>query len=171
MPISVREATPNDAEPIASIHVRAWQDAYRGQLDDGYLAALTPASRLPDTRSMLADAPADLRVWVAEEEGAIVGFAVTGASQDADAERSTAELYAIYLEPGRVGTGVGRTLFERAIDDLRERGFATATLWVLESNALARRFYERAGWVADGTTAAQRVDDEIRPTVRYRTRL
>jgi ribosomal protein S18 acetylase RimI-like enzyme len=171
MPISVREAAPEDAEPIASIHVRAWQEAYRGQLDDAYLDALTPADRLPNTRSMLEDAPEDLRVWVAEDDGAIVGFAVTGTSQDADAERSTAELYAIYLEPERVGTGVGRTLFEHAVADLAERGFTEATLWILASNARARRFYEAAGWAADGTSASEHVDTEMRATVRYRVKL
>ena len=171
MPISVREAASKDAEPIASIHVRAWQAAYRGQLDAGYLDALTPGDRLPNTRSMLEDAPEDLRVWVAEDEGAIVGFAVTGASQDADAERSTAELYAIYLEPERVGTGVGRALSDHAVADLRERGFREITLWVLETNERARRFYEVAGWKHDGTTATEIVDVEVRPTVRYRATL
>jgi ribosomal protein S18 acetylase RimI-like enzyme len=171
MPLTIREAGPKDAEPIASIHVRAWQGAYRGQLDDAYLDALTAEARLPTTRSMIEDAPADLRVWVADDGGAIVGFAVTGASQDADADRKTAELYAIYLEPDRLGSGVGRALFERAIGDLRERGFTAATLWVLESNDIARRFYERAGWATDGTNAAQRIDEVMRPTLRYRATL
>ena len=171
MPVRVREAETRDAEPIASIHVRAWQDAYRGQLADTYLDELTPAGRLDNTRSMIESGPDDLRVWVAEEDGSPVGFAVTGTSQDADADRSTGELYAIYLEPGRVGTGLGRTLFEHAIGDLRSRGFTTATLWVLETNVLARRFYETAGWTADGTVTTERVDCEMRPTVRYRTAL
>jgi ribosomal protein S18 acetylase RimI-like enzyme len=168
VPIRIREAQPADAEPIASIHVRAWQAAYRGQLDDGYLDGLSAADRLPTTRSMLESGPEDLRVWVAEEDG-IVGFAVTGSSQDADADRRTGELYAIYLEPDRVGTGLGRSLFEHAIEDLRRRGFGAATLWVLETNDLARRFYERAGWSTDGTATSERVDCEMRPTVRYRT--
>ena len=111
------------------------------------------------------------RTWVAEEDGRTVGFAVTGPSEDADAERTTAEVYAIYLEPDRLGTGLGRGLFSHAIDDLRERGFDSVTLWVLETNERARRFYEIAGWKPDGTITSERVDREMRPTVRYRTLL
>lgn len=33
---------------------------------------------------------------------------------------------------------------------LRANGFTTASLWVLEDNPRARRFYEREGWRPDG---------------------
>ena len=167
----IREAAPGDAAALADIHVRSWQAAYRGQLSDQYLDGLTAADRLEQHRRTLEEPRPDFRTWVAEDEGAIVGFAVTGISEDADADDKTAEVYAIYLEPGRVGTGVGRGLFTHAVDDLRERGFTSATLWVLESNEPARRFYEIAGWKPDGASTSERVDCEMRPTVRYRVDL
>ena len=171
MPLHIREAEAKDIEAIASIHVRAWQDAYRGQLSDDYLDGLDVNERIPQTRSMIDGSPPEFRTWVAEESADVVGFAVTGPSQDADADRTTAEVYAIYLEPSKVGSGAGRELFEHALADLRSRGFATATLWVLESNERARRFYDAAGWRTDGTTTSERVDCEMRPTVRYRVTL
>lgn len=171
MPVRIREAEPRDAEAIASIHVRSWQAAYRGQLTDEYLDGLKVEDRLEQHRHTLREPRPDMRTWVAEVDGAPVGFAVTGTSEDADADHSTAELYAIYLEPERVGGGVGRELFEHAVEDLRERGFHKATLWVLESNERARRFYEIAGWKPDGTVTSERVDCEMRPTVRYRVEL
>mgnify|MGYP003441106860 CR=1 FL=1 len=119
----------------------------------------------------LQSPPPEYRMWLAEEDGRAVGFAGAAKSEDADAEDRTAELYAIYLEPDRVGTGAGRELFAHAIDDLRDRGFRTATLWVLETNERARRFYEIAGWKPDGTVTSERVDCEMRPTVRYRVDL
>lgn len=167
----IREAVPKDAAAIAGIHVRAWQDAYRGQLTDEYLDGLTVEDRLEQHRRTLEEPRPDWRTWVADEAGRIVGFAVTGSSEDADADARTGELYAIYLEPDRVGTGLGRRLFEHAVGDLRERGFTVATLWVLETNERARRFYELAGWKPDGTSSSERVDCEMRPTVRYRTEL
>ena len=33
---------------------------------------------------------------------------------------------------------------------MRSAGFRRATLWVIEENAEARRFYEAAGWRPDG---------------------
>jgi len=171
MPARIREAVPADARSIAEIHVRSWQAAYRGQLTDDYLDGLSVDARLEQHRESLEAPPAEWRTWVAEDDRGTIGFAVTGPSQDADATDRTAEVYAIYLDPERVGTGSGRALFEHAVGDLRERGFAAATLWVLETNEVARRFYEVAGWALDGTEASERVDDELRPTVRYRVEL
>jgi ribosomal protein S18 acetylase RimI-like enzyme len=167
----IREAGPKDARAIAEVHVRSWQAAYRGQLTDDYLDELSVEERLEQHRRSLEQPRAEWRTWVADDEGRVTGFAVTGPSEDADAEPSTGEVYAIYLEPDRVGTGLGRELFEHAVADLRGRGFSTVTLWVLESNERARRFYEVAGWRADGTETNERVDCEMRPTVRYRVEL
>ncbi len=170
MKIRIREAEPSDAEAIARIHVRSWQAAYRGQLSDAYLDSLSVEDRLELHRRMLED-PGERRSWVAEEGGQVVGFAVTGPSQDADADHRTGELYAVYLDPDRFGRGIGKRLCDHALADLRERGFRVATLWVLATNERARRFYEREGWRADGLTTHERVDCELRPTVRYRIEL
>lgn len=170
MTVRIREAEPKDAEAIAGIHVRSWQSAYRGLLTDGYLDGLSVEDRLEQHRGALS-APGEHRTWVAEEGGRVVGFAVTGPSQDADADQRTGELYAVYLEPDRFGHGIGKRLSDHALRDLRDRGFTTATLWVLETNEGARRFYEREGWTPDGLTTTERVDCEMRPTVRYRTSL
>jgi GNAT superfamily N-acetyltransferase len=171
MPSRIREAVPKDARAIAEIHVRSWQAAYRGQLTDDYLDGLTVDDRLEQHRRSLEEPRAGWKTWVADDEGSPVGFAVTGPSEDADAGERTAELYAIYLDPEQVGTGLGRRLFEHAVEDLRSRGFDTVTLWVLETNEGARRFYEVAGWKHDGTVTSERVDCEMRPTVRYRVEL
>jgi ribosomal protein S18 acetylase RimI-like enzyme len=169
--VRIREAEPKDAMAIAEVHVASWRASYRGQLTDEFLDGLTVEDRLEQHRRGLEDARADWRTWVAEDAGAIAGFAVTGPSEDADATERTGEIYAIYLDPDRVGTGLGRTLFERAVGDLHDRGFSSITLWVLETNERARRFYEVAGWAPDGTSSSERVDCEMRPTVRYRVDL
>ncbi|HEX7463655.1 MAG TPA: GNAT family N-acetyltransferase [Actinomycetota bacterium] len=165
---TIREAAPRDARSLAEIHVRSWQVAYRGKLTDDYLDGLLPEDREERWREVLASPPEAWRTWVAEAEGSVIGFATTGRSEDADADRRTGEVYAIYLDPEAVGTGIGRELFAHAVEDLRERGFHTATLWVLETNTSARRFYETAGWRTDGATTSQRIDCESRPTIRYR---
>jgi ribosomal protein S18 acetylase RimI-like enzyme len=167
----IREASLGDARAIAEIHVRAWQAAYRGQMPDEYLDGLSVEDRLAQHEWSLRNQRETWRLWVAEDEGAVVGFAVTGPSEDADADERTGEVYAIYLEPARVGSGVGRELFAGAVHDLGSRGFRAATLWVLQSNERARRFYELAGWKPDGTTASERIDCTMLPTVRYRTDL
>jgi len=169
--MQIREAEPKDARAIAEVHVGSWQAAYRGQLTDEYLDGLKVEDRIEQHRRTLEEPRADWRTWVGVEGGRVLGFAVTGPSEDADAQDRTGEVYAIYLDPKQVGTGLGRALFEQAVEDLRGRGFTEATLWVLETNERARRFYEIAGWKPDGAETSERVDCEMRPTVRYRATL
>ncbi|MFN2594225.1 MAG: GNAT family N-acetyltransferase [Actinomycetota bacterium] len=63
---------------------------------------------------------------------------------------TAAELVTIYLDPSVWGQGIGHALMDVALNDLRERGFASAVLWVLEENKRARQFYEAGGWREDG---------------------
>jgi L-amino acid N-acyltransferase YncA len=50
---------------------------------------------------------------VAEREGRVIGFVSVGPTTDEGAAADTGEVYAIYLHPDIVGTGVGRALFAR----------------------------------------------------------
>jgi ribosomal protein S18 acetylase RimI-like enzyme len=62
----------------------------------------------------------------------------------------TFEIYNLHVAPERHGQGVGRALFAEALELARGAGARTLSLWVVESNANARRFYERQGMRADG---------------------
>jgi pyridoxine 4-dehydrogenase len=150
-PAHVRPATLDDAEAIASAHVRAWQAAYRGLMPQDYLDRLDLGARVARWRELLA-APGD--VFVAETAGrTILGFTGLGPSRDEDGDPvTTGEVQAIYLAPEAWGQGTGRQLMADAVARLARRGFTRATLWVLSTNARARRFYEAAGWTPDGAT-------------------
>jgi hypothetical protein len=50
-------------------------------------------------------------------------------------------------------------------------GFDLVLLWVLDDNTTARRFYERAGYVADGAVQADDYDGVSVSEVRYRRTL
>lgn len=167
--VTIRSATPEDAAGVAGVHVRSWQVAYRGLLPDDYLDALRPEDRMArytfgDTRQ---GAPATL---LADEGGSIVGFATTGPSRDADAEGS-GELLALYVEPDRWGTGVGRLLMGGARAALVEGGFREAVLWVLAGNERAARFYRTDGWRPDGRRREEVVWGVSVDEVRYRRSL
>lgn len=168
--ITIRQATLDDAEALARLHVRSWQWAYRGQLPDEFLDRMpeTMDRRIEARRALLTDLPPDYRVWIAEQAGQMVGFAVTEPSRDADAPPSTGELSMIYLEQATAGRGIGRLLFAHAVDDLRQRGYAQAMLWVLETNSRARRFYEAAGLRLDGASKTEDWPGVTLSEVRYR---
>jgi len=164
-PWTIRAAGPDDAGDIAALHVASWRWAYRGLLADGVLDALSVDDRAARWAELLADD--DVTVLVAERDGALAGFASAGASRDDDATQETGEVAAIYLAEAEAGSGLGRVLFARIQDELRSRGFVRATLWVLETNARARRFYEREGWWWDGSVSDHQIQCDRQPIVRY----
>ena len=163
----IRTATPEDARPVAEVHVASWRHAYRGLLPEDSLDRLSVDDREATWLGVFADPDPRSGAFVAEVEGRIVGFASFGPSRDEDASERTGEVPAIYLDPAVLGTGVGRELFEAATRALRDAGFARASLWVLQANSPARRFYERAGWAWDGGVSTHMFDCANEPVVRY----
>jgi GNAT superfamily N-acetyltransferase len=172
--IVVRDAVPEDAEGIARVHVASWQVAYEHIFPTDALARLDETSERRSgywRREVEARLPLAATL-VAEVEGEIVGFADVRPSRDEDAEPEvTAELTAIYVAPPAWGTGAGRLLMAEALERLRTLGFEDATLWVLEDNPRARRFYEIAGWQVDGRAKDDEFLDTLVSEVRYRIEL
>jgi GNAT superfamily N-acetyltransferase len=161
----VRAATGADAEQIARVQERGWQVAYRHVFPAAELrrGGFIQASRW---RDRLDHPPPGWSTFVAERDGLVVGFTSVGPSRD---ERGLGELYAIYVDPDEWSTGAGRALIERAEEQLRG-DYEEVTLWVLEQNPRARRFYEHAGWAEDGERKAEARWGVRAPEVRYRKR-
>lgn len=147
---TIRAATPDDAHGITVVHVRGWQRAYRGLFSDELLDGLDIEEATPRRRSWL-ESPRDPSnaSWVIEDDDSISGFAMTGPTRDADLDATSHELYAIYVLPERIGSGLGRALMDHVVADLGARGFVEIVLWVLCDNTGSVRFYERAGFVPD----------------------
>ena len=85
-----------------------------------------------------------LRVYVAEEGEAVVGFASGGRERAGEVEFS-GELYALYVLAQAQGRGHGRQLVRAVVDGLRGMELSEMIVWVLRDNPNARRFYERLG--------------------------
>jgi len=94
-----------------------------------------------------------------------------GPPQEEPAPQGVGEVYALYIDPDHWGSGYGRALFAAAERGLRDTGFREAILWVLGANARARRFYEIAGWRADGGKKTDHRGDVPLHEVRYRRSL
>jgi GNAT superfamily N-acetyltransferase len=165
----IRRALPADSPIIGQIRIRGWRAAYRGLLPDDSLDAMSDVGRESQRRERLRRPPARSGAWVVEDDGGqVVGFALTGPTRDLDVDRaSTGEVFAIYLEPEFVGRGFGRALFARSVDDLKAMGYRRAVLWVLAQNEPARRFYEAAGFRADGSEQTEVMEGFSLREVRY----
>jgi GNAT superfamily N-acetyltransferase len=164
--MDVRRATARDAASISGIQERGWQAAYRHvfpieQLDRG---GFIQQARW---RQRLRHPPEGWVTFVATRDKIVLGFAAVGPSRDLP---QLGELYAIYVDPDEWSGGTGRALLGEAERELGGR-YGEATLWVLEENARARRFYELAGWRPDGGLKADERWGVTAPEVRYRKRL
>jgi len=172
MAATIRAATLADARAMAQIHVDGWRAAYRGQMPDALLDSLSVEQRTEHRRKDIETPRSpEHRNWVAEDDGRVVAFAITGPSRDAGTSPDVAELFAIYAAPTRWGTGAGRALLGHVLDDLRARRVAAVTLWVLDTNARARRFYEIAGFATDGAEKVEPFGGVRLREVRYRLAL
>jgi GNAT superfamily N-acetyltransferase len=172
--VELREAQRGDELAVAEVHVRSWQEAYRGLMPDEYLDALDPRDRATRYTFEAADPAAPTTVLAvragADGEGSILGFMTICPSRDGDAP-GLGEVVALYVDPDRHLGGVGRLLMAEARRRLREAGFTEALLWVLDGNDRAARFYEREGWSPDGATRVEHPYGVVSNVSRFRRRL
>ncbi|MEU5125164.1 GNAT family N-acetyltransferase [Streptomyces mobaraensis] len=166
--VRIRKMTDDDVDAVAEIRVGGWRTAYRGLVPDRYLDAMDPLADAAAHRARRSSPAYPMAELVAESPlDGVIGWACLGPSRDEDLPAPAGELYALYVRPALVGTGVGRALCAGVLERARERGDARLGLWVLRENARARRFYARAGFTADGADRVDPVDGEPVVEVRY----
>ena len=157
---------------MGDLHVRSWQVAYRGIVPDAILDGLSIEARIEFWARAIGQTATEpsreVRIWVVEEAGQVVGLATTRPCPDPDVPAGTGELHSIYLAPESWSRGLGARLLDVAVADLRERGCMPLVLWVIESNSRGRRFYERTGWTPDGGRQPIDFDGVLVDEIRYR---
>jgi ribosomal protein S18 acetylase RimI-like enzyme len=144
---NVRAAKPEDAPKLGTIGPAAYTAAY------GYLwESPVFLSEQLETFSTAAFETllqrADARVWVAEAEGAMVGFLslVLRSANPITFEENGAEIPRIYLLPGSQGLGLGRMLLGAAVCHARSKGLTHVWLDVMASAKSATHAYSRWGF-------------------------
>lgn len=168
--MQVRPAIIADGENIARIHVAAWQAAYRGLMPDAVLNNLSVEKRAVFWQTHLASQP--LGTFVAELNGALIGFCDLAPSRDQDSDPKTvAEIVAIYVHPDHWRQGAGRVLCRHALETARRKRFTAVTLWALASNRAAESFYEKLAFHLDGATKSERIGSEELQEIRFRISL
>jgi GNAT superfamily N-acetyltransferase len=146
---AIRPAADADVLAMARVHILSWRETYPGMLPEGMLAHMSIADEAIRWQRML-DRP---RAWgaalafVAEQDGAIVGYGSCGEqrTQVLRASGFTGEVSELYVLRQAQRQGAGHGLMRAMATALLNRGDPAMSLWVLEENASARRFYERLG--------------------------
>jgi ribosomal protein S18 acetylase RimI-like enzyme len=181
--VVIRAGSAADAAQIAAVQREGWFAAYEGIIsravidrvtapDDGARVRQTYRTR-PWQKLIVAEAgeqdaagsPGSRNPRVPAAVPGIAGYASYGPEvnvltepwphpmTDAGRGGQIAELYALYVRPAWWSTGTGRALMDRVLARTSRAGYQSIVLWVLRDNARARRFYQRAGFAADGATS------------------
>ncbi|MEU4693936.1 GNAT family N-acetyltransferase [Actinoplanes sp. NPDC023714] len=164
--MEVRSARVDDAEALAEVQTRSSREAYRGIMPAEHLDRMDVARRRRVWRDLIENDEAPAGTLVLEDAGeGVVGFVNVAAGD------GLGEIRAVYVVPELWGRGGGRLLMAAGLERLAEAGYRDVVLWVLEKNARARRFYESAGWRADGTSRTDESRGVALVTIRYRLRI
>jgi ribosomal protein S18 acetylase RimI-like enzyme len=148
--VTIRRAKPDDAADIARVYIESWHDTYPGVISTTLLRSMTLRGQTARWRTAVAVRNRET-IFVAEAaEHGIVAMSSFGPSRDPDLGYD-AEVYTLYVDPGYLGRGVGRTLLSAAFHQLHENGYQSCIIWAHARNT-ARFFYERMG----GRLAAER---------------
>jgi GNAT superfamily N-acetyltransferase len=164
----VRPAIPDDAEGIAKVHVKSWQESYIGMLPQ---KALDEQSILARYREWAADlgAPIAYRwVYVAvDPKQGIVGFVEARCHVGARIKDYTYEIPVLYVLRSHARRGLGRRLLHSVAGALQAKGDGPILLWALADNVPARAFYEAMGGTLDAVGAEPKIGGNV-PLARYR---
>lgn len=144
----------DDIEGVGSLHALSRLKTYK------FLSGYHPEVYAAHWRARFEAEKDSHRLHVATAvagERELVGFAYVGEGW----------LYAIHVHPDWIGRGVGLALMAVARKSLLALGFVRASLWVLEDNERACRFYERDGWVLSGQTRLSEIEGVMTAQLEY----
>ena len=132
--VSLRPATPEDADAVAQIWREGWRDGHLGHVPDALVTVRTPES----FTQRAADRVGDTTLAVVDDD--VAGFTMVVGD----------EVEQVYVSRSHRGSGVAAALLEHARRAVGAAGHPKAWLAVATGNVRARRFYERCGWADEG---------------------
>lgn len=140
MPITIRDADPDrDARACAAIYAPYVTDS-----------VATFEYEPPSAREMGSRIAAAHAWVVADSDGATVGYAYGSQHRARAAYRWAADV-AIYVDARHHGAGVGRALYARLFELLREDGVWTLCAGITQPNPASNALHEAMGFVPVGT--------------------
>lgn len=145
----IRYACLSDAGIMGEIHTKSWKAAYKGIIPDEILDNInTEKSKMFFEKALTEKWEEDALIF---QQDKAVGMITIGKCRDKDKDQTYGEIWGIYLHPDYYHKGIGTVLINWGIDELKKRNYKRITLWVLEENISARKFYEKIGFRHDGT--------------------
>jgi len=145
----IRYADVEDAKVLGEIHSSSWKIAYKGIVPDSILDKISAENRCKYFEKALSEKfETDVLIYL---DNKAVGLMAFGKCRDEDQDNTCGEIWGIYLLPEYWNRGIGAYLISWGLKELKNKNYEKVTLWVLEENLNARKFYEKMGFKHDGT--------------------
>lgn len=162
MTTTIRPANLVDTENMARTLIASWQWAYRSILPDDFLDSMSLEYETENMRKKLSYP--GWNFWVAEKETDIIG--IIGCSPPHQ-ENMPAPLRvcSFYLHPASARQGIGAQLWNSLADHARSLHIPTLYLMVMQSNTIARGFYEKQGCIPHAGEYWVDFDGRVSPQV------
>lgn len=155
----IRYADINDSKVLGYIHSQSWKIAYKRIIPDLILDNISAEDREQYFYKTLSE-KLEKDVLILKNNNP-VGFMTLGKCRDEDCDSDWGEIWGIYLLPTYWNQGLGTELIKWGINELKNRSFKKISLWVLEENINARKFYEKLGFHHDGTVKKLNIGKEL----------
>ncbi len=162
MKFEIRLATLDDAKYCADIHAESWLFAYSDFVTKEIIDKHN--AKWPFIWNKMLTNNIDSHYVILFDE-VIIGFLTISVPRDDDLEEAFYEIVGLYLSPKHIGLGFGKQTMDWIKKEIKSRGYNNISLWVLEENNRARRFYEKTGFRGDGKTKQSGLADTLE--VRY----
>jgi len=162
--LRIIRATPHQADHLGYVHAKSWHAAYTGIVPQELLEKFTPEKRSEVFKKIMPTRPEEYYVAYLNESP--IGIMIIGTTLDEDTKPNTGEIMALYVLPEYWGRKYGKALMDFGVNRLYKLLCKDITLWVLERNIRARRFYEKYGFIAEGATRAITIGTPL-TEVRY----
>ncbi len=132
----IREYQPGDLGYIDYLHCKLYEREYGFDVSEFEPYVLPAMGKFLETKDRSGS-----MVWVAEDNGVIVGsIAIIQNSED------DAQLRWFLIDPSARGTGLGNAFIMTAIDFCKEKGYKSIYLWTVKNLDAARHLYKKYGF-------------------------
>ena len=159
----VRPAHLSDVDDIRGAYLASWRAAYKDLLAPDVLEPEVAKRAEYDWGSEIRSGTTHVALAV-DERRLVVG--VVEASAPPGERRDLPEITMLYVVPEYWGGVAARRLLAVGTGWMIQQGWSAARLRVVETQARARRFYEREGWQPDAQLDA--ADNGLFALVYYR---
>ena len=139
----IRRREQKDCYDIAHVVTVAWQETYRGIVNDEFLDNLSINEEERGEKSFNNFDENDNHKFVLEVDGKVVGFINVGITDDIEYENQ-GEIFALYIIPEYQGKGYGSELIKYGIDELKRLGCSKMIIGCLKDNSY-NQFYKHIG--------------------------